>query len=652
MSHKNPYTGFVKDLRGVTGLWERFNAGLVDASEPRDTYQQLLLSEWQRCMTLGVDVAMSVARRLSDEEMRQRTQDNQLLIETSVPIIQDVGRFLDEVPGLMLLTDHTGSVLHITGDPRVCGLAAERSGIVAGSKWDEASAGTNGLGTALITGQPVHVYASEHFCEGWHSWTCAAAPIFDTDGCSILGLVDFTAPESDFRDQALALTVSLASSIQSRMALHRELERSRIVNTFNEIARQYASDDLLALDHAGRVIMHSPNERSSRAARSWSSGGVDSARARKTIDVTAPDTGARIGTIVLLSAQATGGFEPAFRSVRADTPVDTPTKHFGDFVTRDLETSRMLDELQRVAAADVSVLITGETGTGKELLARHLHASSPRSNEPYLAVNCGAISAELMESTFFGYVRGAFSGADPRGRAGYFESSRGGTLFLDEVGELPLTMQTALLRVLEDGSFQRVGSCETLRSRCRVIAATHRNLEQLVAQRLFREDLYYRLKIVHKSVKPIRERRCDIPLLVDQFLVAMRRKHGLPFVQITPEAHESLARYSWPGNAREVRNVVEAAMLCSEGSIGVACLPPEVFKPSGNCNPQVDAAEVEQRASEAGSDYERQLIVGMLRKYRKVNHAARAMGIARSTLYRKFAELGIEPAQFTAGPGE
>ena len=647
MPHQNPYIGFDKDVRGVKNLWERFNAGLVDTSERRDTYQQLLLSEWQRCMALGVDVATTVARRLSDDEFQQRAQASQLLLETSVPIIKDVGRFLDEVPGLMILTEHTGCVLHITGDPKVCDRAATRSGIVESSKWDEASAGTNGMGTALTTGQPVHVYATEHFCEGWHCWTCAAAPIFDIDGRSVLGIIDFTTPESDFRDQALALTVSLANSIQARMTLHRELERSRVVNAFSEVARQYPHDDMLALDHAGRVVMHSPNEHCRHIAQNWAAGGFESTAVRETVDVTAPDSRARLGTIVLLSSRPAGS-ERVF-GWAGSTP--SPVKRFGDFLTCDPDTARMLDELQRVAAVDVSVLITGETGTGKELLARHLHTCSPRCAEPYLAINCGAISAELMESTFFGYVRGAFSGADPRGRAGYFESARGGTLFLDEVGELPPAMQTSLLRVLEDGSYQRVGSCETLRARCRIVAATHRNLEQLVAQRQFREDLYFRLKIIHKSVKPLRERRCDVPLLVDQFVAAMRRKHGLPAVEITQEARAALAHYRWPGNAREVRNVVEAAMLCCEGPLGVDCLPPEVLRQPRESNARRLGSEFDRDPS-AGRDYERQLIIGMLRKFRKVNHAARAMGIARSTLYRKFAELEIDPSQFTAGANE
>jgi transcriptional regulator with PAS, ATPase and Fis domain len=436
------------------------------------------------------------------------------------------------------------------------------------------------------------------------------------------------------------------------MALHRELERSRLLTAFTDAVRQYPHDDMLALDHAGRPVIHTPNERCNRIAKRWTSVGVQGIAVRKTVEVKSPDTGARIGSIVLLSG--TEAFDSVFRAL-ADTPLsrDTvePVKRFGEFSTRDPDTRRMLDELQRVAAADVTVLIIGETGTGKELLARHLHASSTRRSEPYLAVNCGAISADLMESTFFGYVRGAFSGADPRGRAGYFESAQGGTLFLDELAELPLAMQSALLRVLEDGSFLRVGSSEPLRARCRIIAATNRNLEQFIAQGQFREDLYFRLKIVQKTVKPLRERPCDIPLLVDQFLETMRQKHALPDADFTLEARAALERYYWPGNAREVRNVVEASVLCSEGRIGVDCLPPEVLKKREPAPVQAhDLPHGENLA--AVRDYERQLIVGVLRKYRKVNSAAKALGIARSTLYRKFDELDIDQGQFTSGADE
>lgn len=642
-----PYVGFHKDAHGVRSLWERFNAGVLDTEERRTPYLQLLLSEWQRCSALGVDVAMTKGRRLSEEEFRQRREAEQLLLQTSVPVVQDVSHFLVDVPGIMILTERTGTILHISGDPAVRERAATQSNIIEGSQWNELSAGTNGMGTALSKGQPVHVFATEHFCEGWHSWSCAAAPIFDTDGQTVLGIIDFTAVETDFRDQALGLTVSVANSIQARMALHRELERRRILSAFSDAARHYPQDDMLALDVGGRPVMFTPNERCRQIAERWSSARQEGIAVQTTINVTAPNSESRIGSIVLLDKPSA----PPRVTRPPPAPAPDTVAQFGDFTTRDPDTRRMFDDLQRIAAADVNLLIIGETGTGKELLARQVHACSPRRNEPYLAVNCGAISEQLMESTFFGYVRGAFSGADPRGRAGYFESTKGGTLFLDEVGELPPAMQAALLRVLEDGSFQRVGSCETQKASCRIIAATHRNLVQLIAEGRFRQDLYFRLKVVQRTIKPLRERRCDIGLLAEHFVAAMRRKHGLDDLRITPAALAALQAYDWPGNAREVRNAIEAAVLCSVGSIDVDCLPPEVRADRDGAAPAASSAAP---AETLGSvrDYERQIIVSMLRKYRKANRVASVLGIARSTLYRKFAELNINPGDFTGAAAE
>jgi transcriptional regulator of acetoin/glycerol metabolism len=596
---------------------------------------------------------MTKGRRLSAEEYLRRREAERLLIETSVPIVEDVGNYLVGVPGIMVLAERTGTVLHISGDARVQERAASMSGIVLGSQWDETTAGTNGMGTALAKGQPVHVYATEHFCEGWHSWSCAAAPIYDTDGQTVLGLIDFTTVETDFRDQALGLTVSVANSIQARMGLHRELERGRLLMAFSEAARRYPHDDLLALDHAGRVVTHTSNERCRHIAERWGSAGQDDlCTARETIEVPAHRGAGRIGSIVLIARPA--GCQKVFRTEAAGRPpaAEPVVTRFGDFASADVPTRRMLDDLLRLAAAEINLLIVGETGTGKELLARHVHACSPRRGEPYLAVNCGAISEHLMESTFFGYVKGAFSGADPRGRAGYFESAGGGTLFLDEVGELPPAMQAALLRVLEDGSFQRVGSCETRRARCRIIAATHRHLEQQCAQGLFRQDLYFRLKVAQCSIRPLRERPCDVPLLAERFVELLRVKHGLGEVGITPEAQAALARYDWPGNAREVRNVIEAAILCADGAIAIENLPPEIrleAKPLAAA-PAASAESAESLVSVR--DYERQLIIGMLRKYRKANQVAQLLGLARSTLYRKFAELGIQPGEFTGGTSD
>ncbi len=653
----SPYVGFQKDAHNVRGLWERFNCGLAPVDEACPEYHRLLMADWRRCSALGVDVAMSRGRRLSDEEFRQRRDAERLLVATSLPIIQEVSRFLVDVPGILILTDRTGTVLHIGGDAAVQERAATLSGIVEGSQWNEATAGTNGVGTALHVGGPVHVHASEHFCEGWHSWSCAAAPVFDVDGRNLLGIVDFTTVHTDFRHQALGLAVSLANNIQARMALQLEMQRRRVLTAFSELARHYPHDDLLALDHAGRPLVHSPNERCRQLAERWGRPGETGLPAvRERVDVLAPDSGRSIGCVLLLARPQ--ACQQVFRLQDRPPPVRpaAAVAQFGEFVSADPETVRMLADLTRVAVADVNLLLQGETGTGKELLARHVHALSPRRAAPYLAVNCGAISESLMESTFFGYVRGAFSGADPRGRAGYFESAGEGTLFLDEVGELPPAMQAALLRVLEDGSFQRVGSCQTLRARCRIIAATHRDLERLIEEGRFRRDLYFRLRVVRLHVKPLRERAEDIGLLAQRFAEQLRAKHGLCGGDIAPRALAALRRHAWPGNVRELRNAVEAALLCAGGDFDVDCLPPEVADAGaagGRSDTNstslaielpTDAPVAATGALEAVRQFERKLIVDLLREHRNVRRVAQMMGVARSTLYRKFADLRIDPA--------
>jgi formate hydrogenlyase transcriptional activator len=227
---------------------------------------------------------------------------------------------------------------------------------------------------------------------------------------------------------------------------------------------------------------------------------------------------------------------------------------------------RVMESVERVAATNTNVLITGETGTGKELVARAIHDASPRRERLLVKVNCAAISAGLVESELFGHEKGAFTGAVQR-RKGRFELAHGGTLFLDEIGELPPEMQVKLLRVLQEREFERVGGSETVRVDVRVIAATNRNLRGMVARGSFREDLYYRLAVFPVALPPLRERAADIPLLVRLFLLRFARQAGRPIRDVTPEAMDALVSYRWPGNVRELQNVIERAVVLSHGRL-------------------------------------------------------------------------------------
>ncbi len=236
--------------------------------------------------------------------------------------------------------------------------------------------------------------------------------------------------------------------------------------------------------------------------------------------------------------------------------------------------------IERVAPTDATVLIQGETGTGKEVVARNVHYHSARRNGPFVAVNCGAIPADLLESELFGHEKGAFTGAITP-RKGRFELAGGGTLFLDEIGDMPLDMQVKILRVLQERRFDRVGGAASLEADVRIVAATHRNLEAMVAEGRFREDLYYRLNVVPIDVPPLRERQEDLPLLVAE-LNAQLQHRGLPCVDFEPAAAEALMSYDWPGNVRELINTLErCAILVSHRKVAIRDLPPRLARAYG-----------------------------------------------------------------------
>jgi len=229
-----------------------------------------------------------------------------------------------------------------------------------------------------------------------------------------------------------------------------------------------------------------------------------------------------------------------------------------------VEMQEIIDVVQQVAPTDITVLITGESGVGKEIIARALHAASKRAEKTLVNVNCGAIPEGLIESEIFGHEKGSFTSAVDT-RKGYFEIADGGTIFLDEIGEMPLATQVKLLRVLENGEFMRIGSSTPRKSDARVIAATNKSLEFEVQQKRFRPDLYFRLRSVNIWIPPLRERREDIPVLLDHFARECSQKNGVPFQGFTDEAREILVQYRWPGNVRELRNVIESMIVLEKG---------------------------------------------------------------------------------------
>jgi len=358
----------------------------------------------------------------------------------------------------------------------------------------------------------------------------------------------------------------------------------------------------------------------------------------------------------------------------------------------------LIDMLLSIAPTNISVLITGESGVGKEVFAKAIHQLSPRRHKPMISVNCGAIPEGLLESELFGHERGAFTGAIAT-KKGYFELADGGTIFLDEIGETPLPVQVKLLRVLENGEFMRIGSGELRKVEVRIIAATNRNLEEMVQQGQFRKDLYYRLKAVSLHIPPLRERKEDIPLLLNHFVKEVTSRNNIEFAGFTSDALELLYNYAWPGNVRELKNFVETIVVLAKGQVANrkmveehlqhyeepvevhTALPIPIGKPVDQAEREliykalvslgVEMREMKQilldlankingslqrgipsgtTVTASGDDIEikpidemeREMIEKALEKYRgNRRKAAKALNISERTLYRKIKEYGL-----------
>jgi DNA-binding NtrC family response regulator len=316
---------------------------------------------------------------------------------------------------------------------------------------------------------------------------------------------------------------------------------------------------------------------------------------------------------------------------------------FGRLIGSGPAMRRVFETIAKVAETDLTVLVRGESGTGKELVAQALHQRSARKNAPFVAVNCAAISPELVESELFGHEKGAFTGADAR-RAGRFEAAHGGTIFLDEIGDMAAATQAKVLRVLQERAFERVGGTRPIEVDVRVVAATHRDLESEVREGRFREDLYYRLKVVEVGLPPLRERTEDIPALVERFLEEVAERHGRPKRLITGEALARLARYAWPGNVRELRNVIEQAAVLAPGEAVDACdlvLPEGDAAVGGRAAPDLSLPFGDAKR-QAVEDFERAYLLRALREHGgNVSRTAEAIGMVRQSLQQKIRELGL-----------
>jgi sigma-54 dependent transcriptional regulator, acetoin dehydrogenase operon transcriptional activator AcoR len=573
---------------------------------------------------------------------------------------------------ILTLFDRDGRMLHAEGDPQALeGL--ESINFRPGALWAEHAVGTNGPGTALATGRPAHIVGAEHFCERWQDWHCAAAPIRDQLTGDLQGAIDLSGFRESVHPHTLMLVIAVAVTVEQMLAARDMERRARVLGRFAELAARWPGDALVAVDRAGALLSASPAVPAAlhplapvpeqlRRALAEIVEGFTSDEPRE-VWLPGPEAGhavahpvfdgqTPVGACLLLPARTRRAATPG---LRGRTSSGTTRYALDDLVGE----SPVLGEAHRVAIAAAAntlpVLITGESGTGKEMFAQGIHAASARSARPFIAVNCAALPAELVESELFGYVGGAFSGARKDGGIGKFEAANGGTIFLDEVGELPLPAQAALLRVLQEGEVTRVGAPRGTPVDVRVIAATNRDIAEALRCGGFRDDLYYRLGVLTIELPALRERRADVERLARRFLAEAETELGRGSYAFAADALDAMRAYAWPGNIRELRNLVwRTVALATCDVITAADLPAPVrsayaSNPTENLRQTGDGAGPDLLLLDPESRAERERVVRAVECAASMSEAAQVLGIARSTLYRQLERYGLQPRRVVRG---
>lgn len=647
----------VWDEHVVAVSWEHFVQDL--AQSPLDV-RNVILESWLRCRSSAVDPSCHSAPTVANGDqfvnLRNRSRD---LSDAARPVLTMLREVLSESGSLILLTDSTGTILDLNGESRTRE-AGEQINLAPGGCWNESLIGTNAIGTAIATQGPVQIYASEHYCVDVKAWTCAAAPILDPLTQSLLGVIDVSGTKDTFHGHSLGLVIAVAKQIESVLfGRVRELHERLLEHSLDTFAR-YGHDCVVLFDPHGRVVKNNGKLRLVQEQYGVTLPLEPGARIA-VFDLTLPVDERRLQAPTWLRSEwihplCAGRSElgsmlvipvsdrPASAPVMQDRSRPASSDAFADIVGSSPALEAAKTRARRLAPLDLPVMLLGETGVGKEVFARAIHKTGTKSDAPFVALNCGALTRELLASELFGYVDGAFTGARRGGAAGKFEQADGGTLFLDEIGEMPVEMQPHLLRVLQDGVVVRLGDSRERRVSVRIVAATNRDLMAEVRAGRFREDLYHRLCVTTLLLPPLRERQEDIDVIIEQMNMLLACKYGTSPKSLDPDTRLALRRYHWPGNIRELRNVFEALFALSEGTmIDPALLPAEIVKANVSCSDCIPTATTPSTARRLAEMEKLAIEAAVVDANGNLSLAARSLGISRSTLYVKLAMMRDHP---------
>jgi sigma-54 dependent transcriptional regulator, acetoin dehydrogenase operon transcriptional activator AcoR len=611
---------------------ERVGMGAVS---PRDTP---VIQSWLRCLNdykLDPTIAQE-AYIVPEFKLREHREQAEELIRIGRSGLEALFTQIAGQNYVLLLSDARGVTVDFMGDPTFDN-QLRKAGLYLGSEWSENRAGTCAVGACIVSGEPVIIHQDDHFDTSHIGLTCTAAPVYDTLG-DLTAVLDISQLRSPTAKASQQLALHLVASTARRIELANLMTRTRN-DWVLRLARSpefldVDPDAAIALDGSGRItglthggfgaLARSMNMRG-LATRDFLGQPIS-----EVFDIDIDDLPrfmrgrpngerllrARNGLVLFASAIA-----PAVNIRAPKVPEPRLPRALRDLSNGDAAMERLQIRAAKLAARDIPVLIQGETGSGKEYLARAIHDSCG-GNGNFVAVNCAAIPEHLIESELFGYASGAFTGASQKGKRGLIEEASGGTLFLDEIGDMPLGLQSRLLRVLSENEIQPVGALKSKPVRLRVLSASHRDLTDLVKEGRFRQDLYYRLNAATVSLPALRERE-DLGWLIDQMLRRIEKENGASY-RIDTATRAALLAHVWPGNLRELSNVLRvAAALSEDGVLDLACLPDHLFAGDATAASGLDD-DLRQALRDCGDN---------------VSALARKLGVNRSTIHRRLNRL-------------
>jgi sigma-54 dependent transcriptional regulator, acetoin dehydrogenase operon transcriptional activator AcoR len=609
-----------------------------------------------RCVNKGVKPENVFSTKvLEGEELIQKLVQNKELIKTAAPFLEHLYNFVRGSDFFVILNDAEGCILSVTGDEKILS-ESHRLKMIPGAYMDEDNIGTNAMSMVISEGVPIQVSGKQHFIKAYHKWTCSAAPIKDATG-KIIGIIDLTGYSENVHPHTLGMVVAAANAIERMLEVNNinsilTISKKHIQSIFDSVSSGILTSDLsgnITSMNKQIVKMFGYSEYEIKNMKVWSliqgwNEVVDKLTARESFVDKDVNVKARANKI-----QFTLTASPIYNSEREIIEIvhifyelkksrklvgkilsGQAIYTFDKIIGKNEEFLKTIEYAKRIADSSSTVLISGESGTGKEVFAQSIHNCSIRKEEPFIAVNCGAIPRTLIESELFGYEEGAFTGAKKGGNAGKFELADEGTIFLDEIGEMPIDMQIKLLRVIEEGVITRIGSHRQIPVNVRIIAATNKDLKKEVAEGNFRKDLYYRLNVLPIYLPPLRERVDDIPLLFEYYMEKTSKRLNKRRVAISPEYLDYLKNHEWQGNIRELENVIE--LIVNTESIQPNFLGKKVkVNHSAKTNSSLSLEQVEKQ----------HITTVLNESLGNVTAAAKILGIGRNTLYRKLEKYDI-----------